>query len=744
MKKIKIHSKFRIAIPAIIMGAVIFGITAPTYAHALLGIEMAVARGIFSVLSEILHTVLNWLVLAGAAFLEGMLDVGFTKNINTITEGWKMARDISNMFFILIMVIIAFATILRSEKYGVKKLLPKVIGVALLINFSMVLCGIIIDFSNITGEFFIKDLRQNTQTKKGAISASFVDAFKLGSTNVTFTNCADYKKLAIDICNKQPIGLQNSCLSNAESNYNTCLTSGKVDVPGPEQDFLTVMLSATVGSIIMLIAAFTLFAGGIMLLIRVVAIWLLVVISPLAFMCYIMPGLDSNWKKWWSKFINYCIFAPVYAFFIWMAVKFAQNSAASRIAAAANPPTGSWSSLSTMYTIDPGQMLISYLIMVALLIGGIIVAQQLGIAGSKTVMKIATNAKNGATAWAKRKTTGMAKEYGTKGAGAITQKFGSVLKNVPGFKGTGRRMESSGKMLKQKSAEGKELEAYKKRLALMTKEDMMAEIKMKHLRPSFRLAAVQKASERGDLAKTTDREGLKLSTKVLKGYGFAKEAIDLTDSRPDVSDEIKKTVSGVLSKGEQNKWREAAFELEEGKEIISAMMDYSGDSIKKFEEDFNKLNGLAKKKALETMQKMFDGKPLDEITTKTRERYAAITGKLDEAFKDAESLAERYIQGLDAKGFAELENKESKGMAGKYMTEKQVYGVGLSVTSGGDKNIIMEAARNNKNKSVYATMETSELWGSRKTKSATQSTQPAESSFDKDAEQRRKQQGWDK
>src|SRR5574344_497235 len=51
-------------------------------------------------------------------------------NAPAVVSGWKIVRDICNMFFVVIMLIIAFATILRVKDYTYEKLLPKLIIMA--------------------------------------------------------------------------------------------------------------------------------------------------------------------------------------------------------------------------------------------------------------------------------------------------------------------------------------------------------------------------------------------------------------------------------------------------------------------------------------------------------------------------------------------------------------------------------------------------------------------------------------
>jgi hypothetical protein len=66
-----------------------------------------------------------------------------------VIQGWVIVRDLSNMFFVVILLVIAFATILHIENYNYKKWLPKLILMAVLINFSKTICGLLIDVAQI-------------------------------------------------------------------------------------------------------------------------------------------------------------------------------------------------------------------------------------------------------------------------------------------------------------------------------------------------------------------------------------------------------------------------------------------------------------------------------------------------------------------------------------------------------------------------------------------------------------------
>ncbi|MBU4142542.1 hypothetical protein KJ590_00880, partial [Patescibacteria group bacterium] len=92
------------------------------------------------------------LVTLAAYLLKSAFEIedltSFTK-VPIVTTGWQITRGLANMFFALILLLMAFDTILQTNKFPIKTILPKLIIVALLINFSLVFCGIIIDFSQI-------------------------------------------------------------------------------------------------------------------------------------------------------------------------------------------------------------------------------------------------------------------------------------------------------------------------------------------------------------------------------------------------------------------------------------------------------------------------------------------------------------------------------------------------------------------------------------------------------------------
>lgn len=533
-----IKSKFKIPKPAIISLMAVLGLIIPAITKA--GLLDDAAKALFGTLGEIVKFCLNGLFSMSASLFEGALGMGFDNGTAEIIKtGWTACRDFTNILFILFMVIIAFATILRTEQYGIKKLLPKIIGIALLINFSFVLCSVFVDFSNITADFFIKDIKGKISTQsgetEGLITGQFADAFNITGVYVTITDCDQMLKAGTSYCNSYYTNVivgpswLDLCLQGLNKKYNECKKDGGILTKTDDSTFLDIFLGYTIGSIVMIVAIFTLSAGALMILFRIIAIWFLIAIVPLAFICYALPGLQDNWKKWWTKFLHWCIFAPLYAFFIWMAISISIAQANKKMGMLASQYTMSenYNATANAFQNNPGGELISYLIIIGFLMGALVVAQTLSIYGANAAMKIATNAKNGATNWAKRRAT-RPLEAGGKIAGAGALGLGARL-----FKGTkwGGRMDAKATQISQSRTQTKENKTYENLTKTMTDDALLKEIESA-ISPR-KLIATQTAMGRGLLAKTSNKDAINKAAKTLEGYGMKKEANDLRETRID-------------------------------------------------------------------------------------------------------------------------------------------------------------------------------------------------------------------
>ena len=208
----------------------------------------------------------------GAYLLNSLLSpslYNFTSE-KIIVEGWKTVRDVCNLFFLLILLFIAFCTILQIEKYHAKKTLLIFILMALLINFSKPIAIFIFDGSQLLMNFFLNKI---SMASGGDYSAKILDTSKL----IT----------AIDESLK------------GSSNFQ-------------------LVAKYLFAIIFLFMFGMALLVMAIYLLIRIVALWLLIILSPFAFLFNAVPDFKKLSSDWWDALFKYSYVGPAIAFFLWL------------------------------------------------------------------------------------------------------------------------------------------------------------------------------------------------------------------------------------------------------------------------------------------------------------------------------------------------------------------------------------------------------------------------------------------
>ena len=195
-------------------------------------------------------------------------NLSYTAN-SAVKIGWPLVRDLANMVIVLGFVIIGVATALRVKEYEAKQLLSKLIIVALFVNFSLLICGVVIDISNILVNFF---------AQVGDLS-DFGKFFNNSGINMVLD-------LAKNITKDNPIA------------------------------FLVKSLSIVVFNLV-LVAVLSLYT--LLFAFRVVAIWLLVILAPLAFVFSVFPATRKFYEMWINNFIQWCFIGVPATFFLYLA-----------------------------------------------------------------------------------------------------------------------------------------------------------------------------------------------------------------------------------------------------------------------------------------------------------------------------------------------------------------------------------------------------------------------------------------
>lgn len=284
-------------------------------------------------------------------------------NSNAVGLGWILVRDITNMFFVIILMLIAFGTVLGIEQYEWKKLLVKFVLAAILVNFSRVICGVIIDAAQVFMMTFISGVAATA-------GGNILNALQLNDI-VSFTKKG---------------------FSPAEMSSGNMVASA-----------MMAMIFAFGTMVVM---------GGylIVLLARVIALWILIILSPLAFILGIIPKFQTYSSQWWSEFSNNVVIGPVLAFFLWLAFAVAGGGMAhSEFAGSAYPMGDNYQAeMNAIERTDDedganlnafleSEQLASFLIAFFMLMAGVKVAKKLGAAGSEIMGQAGAFAMKGAS-----------------------------------------------------------------------------------------------------------------------------------------------------------------------------------------------------------------------------------------------------------------------------------------------------------------------------------------------------------
>lgn len=375
-------------------------------------------------LGDIIGRMFSWILYSIAAGLgyifmlvtQVMLYVG---SFNTFLDqpavkaGWVITRDICNNFFIVFMMIMAIGSILQIQTYAWRAMLPKIILSAVLINFSMMFTGILIDLSQVIMLTFAAPLA--TTKAYSIILGAFglPDAQKFSSAMAAISGDGS----------KAPAGLGWG-------------------------DIIAALMFAILVTIVALCVTIAITC---VLVYRIVMLWFLVILSPLWIFGKAFDKLGQVTSQWMSMFSNLFIVGPAMMFFIYLSfltmstMSLGDKSQGNvlKVTTAAGTPDGSFKagdsvfnadkidtnlvSLSKMGTVDG---VINFLIICGLLFGSLMMGQKFGGAGAK----FATQGMG----WVKKFSgANLAASLGAKAGKAVVKAPGAVVGAVGAKVGTG-------------------------------------------------------------------------------------------------------------------------------------------------------------------------------------------------------------------------------------------------------------------------------------------------------------------
>ena len=236
---------------------------------------------------------LGWLVCPTTGFLARATDslYGIIKDMLVVKpltsdsdspfhQIWSIFRDITNVVFVLFFLVIIWSQVtgLGISNYGIKKLLPKIIVSAILINLSYIICAALVDVSNIVGSS-VKELFTNVEEQ---VTATGLIASAEGVT-------IDFTSIVAAIVSGAAIG------------------GLAIGASGGLGAIFIAIIPVLLGAVLAVGIAYLTIAA------RQAFVYLLIMVSPLAFVCSLLPNTEkwfANWKKSLSQML---LFYPMFA-----------------------------------------------------------------------------------------------------------------------------------------------------------------------------------------------------------------------------------------------------------------------------------------------------------------------------------------------------------------------------------------------------------------------------------------------
>lgn len=226
---------------------------------------------------------IGWIVCPVLTVLSKITDAGYQKiegeylptKINIFeTDGdvykvWQQVRNLANIGLVIAFLVIIFSQLssIGISNYGIKKMLPRLVVAAILINLSFLVCTLSADISNVLGQG-IRELITNLDVLKPKTSSG---------TDTAYTIAGVVEGV---------IGVGAGLVA-----LGSLAALGPILLAG----FLAVCL------------AFLILAA------RQALIVFLVIISPLAFLAYMLPNTEKLFTQWRKIFFSMLLIYPVIA-----------------------------------------------------------------------------------------------------------------------------------------------------------------------------------------------------------------------------------------------------------------------------------------------------------------------------------------------------------------------------------------------------------------------------------------------
>lgn len=413
-------------------------------------------------------TFLGLLVTFAVQILIGFATYNGFASAAPVATGWVLVRDLANMFFIVIMLVSAFATIIGYDSsFHYTKVLPKLLLMAVLINFSKTLIMMLVELSQIMMLTFINAFQQ-------ASGANFIHAFKLDKIT-QLARCNNEQSPLIPAPAAANVAATPASTTNvAQTVTSTAAAAGRA-VQGTASELsrtgcdtntainiTTIILSYLLGIVLLIIALGVIIIMIAYLIARIIGLWVILIFSPMAFFATALParlqkGMSVFTGDYWTKLSALLTGGPVIGFFLWLTLATVQGSMSSLPSSSLSHADEGGAS-AFISGVGNSQEIATFIVAIAMLLIGLDAAVSSASAVSKSVGEFAGNV-SGLTKNAAKFAALSPLYLGRSGARAVDRRYDvtgkasrAALKYLPQTAGS-RRVLTKGAVMRRKERE---------------------------------------------------------------------------------------------------------------------------------------------------------------------------------------------------------------------------------------------------------------------------------------------------
>ncbi len=238
---------------------------------------------------------IGWLICPGTSFLANVIDGAYeileslvaVNPISTDTDApvhvvWDYLRNISNLIFVIVFLIIIYSQLTGYgiNNYGIKRMLPRLIIAAILMNLSYVICSVAVDLSNIIGFSFRNVFNE--------ISKAAIENGTIGEAAQSFSVG----------------GVVGAVLGIGTAAGGLVLATS---LAGGFTGLIWLLIPIVLSGALAVISALITMAA------RQALVLLLIMVSPIAIAAYLLPNTEQWFKRWYKLLFSMLVFFPMFS-----------------------------------------------------------------------------------------------------------------------------------------------------------------------------------------------------------------------------------------------------------------------------------------------------------------------------------------------------------------------------------------------------------------------------------------------